>query len=133
MKDKMIQIGKENSLSITWEEACFFGFFILLSVTKGLGFYEGQKVFTLLVVPALALGLAKIMLSSYTKRQLIMQVFFLLLTAVVYYNSRELGIIFLAFTVLGMKNIPVRKVFHVGLWVWSVCAVCLSIFSFFRH
>lgn len=132
MKDKMIQIGKENSLSITWEEACFFGFFILLSVTKGLGFYEGQKVFTLLVIPALALGFAKIMLSSYTKRQLIMQVFFLLLTAVVYYNSGEPGIIFLAFTVLGMKNISVRKVFHVGLWVWSVCAVCLSIFSFFR-
>ncbi|MGN0278040.1 MAG: hypothetical protein ACI4C4_01655 [Lachnospiraceae bacterium] len=132
MKDKMIQIGKENSLTITWEEACYFGFFILLSITKGLGFYEGQKLFVLLVIPALVLGFAKIVISSYTKRQLIMQVFFLLLTAVVYYNSGELGIIFLAFTVLGMKNISVRKIFHVGLWVWSVCAVCLSIFSFFR-
>lgn len=132
MKDKMIQIGKENSLTITWEEACYFGFFILLSITKGLGFYEGQKLFVLLVIPALILGFAKIIISSYTKRQLVMQIFFLLLTAVVYYNSRELGIIFLSFTVLGMKNISVRKIFHVGLWVWSVCAVCLSIFSFFR-
>lgn len=128
----MIQIGKENSLSVTWEEVCYFGFFILLSVTKGLGFYEGQKLFALLVIPALVLGLAKIIISSYTKRQLVMQIFFLLLTAVVYYNSREPGIVFLAFTVLGMKNISVKKVFHVGLWVWSVCALCLSIFSFFR-
>lgn len=132
MKDKMIQIGKENSLSATWEEVCYFGFFILLSVTKGLGFYEGQKLFILLVIPAIVLGLAKIVISSYTKRQLAMQIFFLLLTAVVYYNSRELGIVFLALTVLGMKNISVKKVFHVGLWVWSVCAVCLSVFSFFR-
>lgn len=132
MKDKMIQIGKENSLSVTWEEVCYFGFFILLSVTKGLGFYEGQKLFILLVIPAIVLGLAKIVISSYTKRQLAMQIFFLLLTAVVYYNSRELGIVFLALTVLGMKNISVKKVFHVGLWVWSVCAVCLSVFSFFR-
>ena len=34
--------------------------------------------------------------------------------------------------VLGMKNISVKKVFHVGLWVWSLCAIVLSIFSFFR-
>ena len=63
MKDKMIQIGKENSLTITWEEACYFGFFILLSITKGLGFYEGQKLFVLLVIPALVLGFAKIIIS----------------------------------------------------------------------
>jgi hypothetical protein len=31
-----------------------------------------------------------------------------------------------------MKNISVKKVFHLGLWVWSVCAIVLSVFSFFR-
>ncbi len=132
MKEKIWTIGKENSLQITWEEALYFGFFILLSIAKGLGFYEGQKLFVLLVAPALVLGFAKVLISPYTKRQMVMQLLLLGLTAVVYYNSREPGIIFLAFTVLGMKNISVKKVFHVGLWVWSVCAVFLSIFSFFR-
>ncbi|MBP3476258.1 MAG: hypothetical protein J6K48_08090 [Lachnospiraceae bacterium] len=132
MKEELWRIGKENSLEVTMEEACYFGFFILLSITKGLGFYEGQKLFALLVIPALVLGLAKIFLSSYTKRQMVLVLFLLAMTAIVYYNSRELGIVFMAFTVLGMKNIPVKKVFHAGLWGWSVCAVFLSIFSFFR-
>lgn len=122
----------ENSIEITLAEACYFGFFILLSVTKGLGLYEGQKLFELLVFPALLLGMVKILITPYTKRQWVVQILLLLLTAVVFYNSRERGILFLAFTVLGMKNISVKRVFHVGLWVWSLCAVVLSIFSFFR-
>ena len=122
----------ENSMEMTWEEVCYFGFFILLSVTKGLGLYEGQKLFELLVLPAFLFALMKLIITPYTKRQWAMQVLLLLLTGVVFYNSHERGILFLAFMVLGMKNISVKKVFHTGLWVWSACAVFLSIFSFFR-
>lgn len=132
MREKFRRIAQDNSIEITLAEACYFGFFILLSVTKGLGLYEGQKLFELLVFPALLLGIAKILVTPYTKRQWIVQTALLILTAVVFYNSRERGILFLSFTVLGMKNISVKKVFHVGLWVWSLCAVVLSIFSFFR-
>ena len=122
----------ENSIELTWEEACYLGFFVLLSVTKGLGLYEGQKLFELLVLPAFLLGAVKLLITPYTKRQWVVQALLLLLTGIVYWNSRERGILFLAFTVLGMKNISVKKVFHTGLWVWSVCAVFLGIFSFFR-
>ncbi len=117
---------------VTWAEACYFAFFILLSVTKGLGLYEGQKLFELLVLPAFAFGFLKLLITPYTKRQWVMVTLLFLLTCIVYYNSHERGILFLAFTVLGMKNISVKKVFHLGLWVWSVCALFLSIFSFFR-
>ena len=123
------QEGKEN---ISLEELFFFGFFILLSITKGLGFYEGQKVFELLTLAAFVCGIAKIVITPYTKKQWVMQGILLLLTAITYYESRERGILFLAFLVLGMKNISVKKVFHVGLWVWSVCAILLSAFHFFR-
>ena len=44
---------KQYEKKITLQEACYYGFFILLSLAKGLGFYEGQKLFYLLVVPAL--------------------------------------------------------------------------------
>lgn len=132
MKEKICRIAQDNSIEVTLAEACYFGFFILLSITKGLGLYEGQKLFELLVFPALVLGIVKILITPYTKRQWVVQTVLLVLTAVVFYNSHERGILFLAFTVLGMKNISVKKVFHVGLWVWSLCAVVLSIFSFFR-
>lgn len=117
---------------LTIEEILFFAFFILLSITKGLGFYEGQKLFQLLIIPAFVCALLKIAISSYTKRQWITQIVLLALTALVYYESREKGILFMMFLILGMKNISVKKVFHVGLWVWSVCAIVLSIFSFYR-
>lgn len=132
MKGKLGKIARENNIELSLAEACYFGFFVLLSVTKGLGLYEGQKLFELLVIPAFLLAVVKILITPYTKRQWVMQVIFLILTALVFYNSHERGILFLAFTVLGMKNISVQKVFHVGLWVWSVCAIVLSIFSFFR-
>ncbi|MCM1123769.1 MAG: hypothetical protein NC416_14395, partial [Eubacterium sp.] len=132
MKSRLSKVIQENSIQLTLEEACFFGFFILLSITKGLGLYEGQKLFELLVIPAFLFGIVKITITPYTKRQWVMQTLLLLLTAVVFHESHERGILFLAFLVLGMKNISVKKVFHVGLWVWSLCAVVLSIFSFFR-
>ena len=132
MKNRLSKIAQENSIQMTLEEACFFGFFILLSITKGLGLYEGQKLFELLVIPAFLSAIVKIAITPYTKRQWIIQAVLLLLTAVVFHESHERGILFLAFLVLGMKNISVKKVFHVGLWVWSLCAIVLSIFSFFR-
>ena len=122
---------KKYEKTITLQEACYYGFFILLSLAKGLGFYEGQKLFYLLVFPALVLGLLKILLTPYTKRQAVLQVLFLALTAVIYYESRQIAIFFVVFTILGMKGIPVKKVLSIALWIWSVCAVVLSAVSFF--
>ncbi len=123
---------KQYERTISIQEAFYYGFFLLLSLAKGLGFYEGQKLFYLLVVPGLFLGLLKILFTPYTKGQAAVQVFFLGLTAVIYLSSHQLAIFFVAFTVLGMKGMSVKKLVPIALWVWSVCAVALSVFSFFR-
>lgn len=128
----MSNLAKQTGKKIKMEEAFFWGFFILLSLAKGLGFYEGQKLFMLLVVPGLLCGLLKILASPYTRKQLSMLTILFSMTALVYCCSRATGILFVAFLVLGMKGISVKRAFHVGLWVWAVCAVFLSIFSFFR-
>lgn len=127
----MMEHMKQYEKTITLQEACYYGFFVLLSLAKGLGFYEGQKLFYLLVVPALALGFLKILLTPYTKRQAVLQILFLALVAVIYYESRQIAIFFVAFTVLGMKGISVKKVLHIALWVWAVCGAALSAVSFF--
>lgn len=123
---------RQYERTINIQEALFYGFFILLSLAKGLGFYQGQKLFYLLMVPAMLLGLLKLLLTPYTKRQAVFQILFLGLTAVIYLSSHQLAIFFVAFTVLGMKGISVKKLIPIALWVWSACAVVLSIFSFFR-
>lgn len=123
---------KQYEKTITIQEALYYGFFILLSLAKGLGFYEGQKLFVLLTAPALLLGFLKIVFTPYTKRQAVLQVILVLLTAIVYWLSHQIAVLFVAFAVLGMKGMSVKKVLHIGLWVWSACAVALSLFSFFR-
>ena len=119
-------------IKLTLEELFYYAFFILLSITKGLGFYEGQAVFKLLVIPAFICVLIKIFITPYTKQQWIAQLALLFFTAFIYFESRQLGILFIMFTILGMKNISIKKVFKIGLWTWSICAIVLSIFSFFR-
>lgn len=128
----MKNLMKQFAIKMTMQEAFFWGFFFLLSLAKGLGFYEGQKLFVLLVVPGLLCGLLKILATPYTARQLGMVTVLFSLTALVYCRSHALGIVFVTFLVLGMKGISMEKVFHAGLWIWSVCAVFLSVFSFFR-
>lgn len=120
MKHGVREATLENSIEATWQEVYFFGFFIILSVTKGLGLYEGQWLFELLVFLAFLCGGAKILITPYTKRQWIMQILLFTLTAVVYYNSRERGVLFLAFLVLGMKGISVKKFF---MWDFG-CGRC---------
>ncbi len=117
---------------LTLDETLYLGFFVLLSIAKGLGLYEGQKLFILLVVPALLCGGIKILLSSYTKRQWTALLLLLVLTGLVYVQSMELGIFFIMFMILGMKHVSLRKVLRIGLWVWPVCAVVLCLISFTR-
>ena len=68
----VINMNEKTMKMISLEELLYFGFFLLLSITKGFGFYDGQKLFLLLVIPALLLGLGKILLTPYTKRQWVM-------------------------------------------------------------
>lgn len=121
-----------NMNKLTLDEFLYLGFFILLSIAKGLGLYEGQKLFILLVIPALLCGGLKILLSFYTKRQWAALVLLLSLTVLVYVQSLELGIFFIMFMVLGMKKVSLQNVLRTGLWVWSVCAVALCLISFTR-
>lgn len=118
--------------TLTLDEMLYFGFFILLSVAKGFGFYEGQKAFILLCLPAFGLAFLKILFTSYTRRQWVMQTLLFLLTMIVYYRSREIGIFFIMFMIMGMKNISVKKVFRIGLWVWALCSIVLCLASFTR-
>lgn len=127
------EINKDFNINkITVEEVVYFAFFIILSVTKGFGFYEWQKAFILLIIPAFFFGLLKVLISGYTRRQMIIVIALLILTAIVLYKSGEVGILFVMFMILGMKNISVEKVLRLGLWVWTICSIVLCVVQFFR-
>lgn len=125
-------MSEKRTKKIPLEEILYFGFFLLLSVTKGFGLYDGQKLFLLMITPALLCGMLKVLITPYTRKQWVIVGALLLMTVIIYYQSREKGILFIMFMILGMKNISLGKVMRTGLWVWSLCAVLLSAFSCFR-
>lgn len=128
--EKAINRGFDTG-KITTDELVYFAFFIILSVTKGFGFYEWQKMFILLIIPAFFFGLLKILISRYTKRQRVIVIALLILTAIICYESGEVGILFVMFMILGMKDISVDRVMRLGLWVWTICATVSCIVRFF--
>lgn len=125
-------MSEKITKKIPLEEILYFGFFLLLSIAKGFGLYDGQKLFLLFALPAIFCGLLKVLITPYTRRQWAVTGILLLMTVLVYWQSREKGILFIMFMILGMKNISLGKVMRTGLWVWSLCTAALSIFSFFR-
>lgn len=127
----MLERYKKYETKMPIQEAFFYGFFFLLSVTKGFGFYEWQKPFILLVIPALILGFLKVLFTPYTKKQAVVVFLLLLLTAVVFLRSHQIAVFFVAFTVLGMKGMSLKKILHLAAWVWTVCAILLSCVCFF--
>ena len=110
---------------ISISEICYFTFFVLLLVAKGIGLYDGQSIFKVLLVVAMLFWSIKMILTAYTWRELAMIVFLLVLSGGVYLVSGEKGALLYVMMIVGTKNIPIRKLFKVGLVSWG-CAFGLT-------
>lgn len=121
---------KEKSVRCT--EPLFYAYFIVLSLVKGMGLYEGQFIFEVCVALAIAFGIAKVLFTPYTKLQWCVQIVGLLLMLATYFCSREKGILFFGLLILGMKGISAKKIMRVSLWVWSFCGIFQCLINFTR-
>ena len=101
-------------------EICYYIFFVLLLVAKGAGLYDGQAVFKLFLVIAMLFWSAKMILTAYTIRELVTVSLLLVLGGIVYLVSGEKGALLYIMMVTGLKNIPVKRVFTVGIASWGL-------------
>ena len=124
MSDKMINVKSGEIL--------YWLFFGSLFLAKGLGLYDGQAVFKLILLFAMACLFLKICMEKYTLGEYFKIFFILLFTGITYLNSGEKGLVLCGFMMIGMKYVDVKRVFRIGLIIWSFSFFLITFTSLFH-
>ena len=102
------------------QEIAYFGFFGILLIAKGIGLYEGMPLFNVcLVLAVLFLG-CKFLLTDYTLKEWGMIFLFTLISFLAYRTTGEKAVIITVLTILGMKNIPVKRLLRFAFVIWTI-------------
>ena len=127
-----MKMESTNRLSASMGEILYWFFFGALLFAKGIGLYDGQAVFKLVLVFAAAcLGL-KIATDKYTMAEMLKILAVISLTAATYLMSGEKGMLLYGMMMAGLKYVDIRKVFLVGCVLWTAAFLGITFFSLFR-
>lgn len=111
---------KTGKVKISRTELFYYLFFGILFAAKGVGMTEGEKLFTLCMLAAAACLAVKLCLTAHTIKEWIVMAALVLLGVLIYLSSGEKAAVFAVLVIIGMKNIPVKRLFSVCLGIWSV-------------
>lgn len=114
-----------NSIEISLGELLYYGFFGALFAAKGVGLETSQWPFKVCVVIAAVCFLGKLCVTKHTVKQWLIMGLFVLLGVLIYFNSGELAALTAVLVIIGMKDVPLRRLFRVCLLIWS-CTFALS-------
>lgn len=114
------QIGYKREMRISLEEILYYGFFGILFAAKGVGLEYGQKLFTVCICAALLCLVGKLCLTRHTVKEWFVMLALVLLGILIYFHSGEQAALAAALVVIGMKNVPVKRLFSVCLGIWGI-------------
>ena len=105
---------------ITLSEICYYIFFALLLSAKGIGLYDGQGVFKIILVIALFFWIGKMALTEYSLKEILVMGALLLAGMLSYYYSGDKAALIAVMVITGMKNIPIKRLWKLGLICFSI-------------
>ncbi|MCR4990570.1 MAG: hypothetical protein K6A38_06890 [Lachnospiraceae bacterium] len=112
--------GSNNKLnSFTVRELLYYAYFAVMLTTKGFGFYVGQKVYTLSLIIGAILIIAKILCTKHSLYEWAVIVLLCALGVAIYFHSDEVGAMIIIATVIGMKDVSLKKVMALGACIWA--------------
>lgn len=101
-------------------ELCYDLFFVSLLFAKGIGLYDGQTLFKVVLVFAGICWLIKVVLTKYVAKELIISVFLLMLGVITYRVSGDKGLLLYIMMITGTKNVSSKRIFKLGLITWGI-------------
>lgn len=122
----------EKNLHVTLGETLYWLFFGSLFLAKGLGFYDGQAVFKLILVFAVGCLFLKLCIEKYTIGEYFRILFVVLLTGITYLNSGEKGLLLCGLMMIGMKYVDMKRVFQIGTVIWTMSFLFITCSSLFH-
>lgn len=132
MTQNQCETGKRSNRRICTGEILYYLFFGSLLFAKGIGLYDGQTVFKLVLIFASACLLLKLLIEEYTLAEYAAIVVILGLTGLTYVTSGEKGLLLYGMMAVGMKNVDIKRVFKLGTVLWTVAFLGTTITSLFH-
>ena len=98
-------------------------FFFLMISAKGIGLDSGDRLYYILSAAACLCVGVKLALTKYRMREIAAMALLCAIAFAAYRNSGRLGIVLTVLTVIGMKDMDVKKLFRLGTVVYGICFV----------
>ena len=124
----------ENTKKVTVSigEILYWLFFGSLLFAKGIGLYDGQAAFKLVLVFSCLCLMAKLAIEKYTVPEMIKIIAVIGLTGITYIVSGEKGLFLYGLMMVGMKYVDIKRLFAVGTIIWTIAFCSLTISSLFH-
>lgn len=125
----MIQQAKKNELVFNIAEIVYYLYFFIMAFAKGMGLYDGMWPYTAALVLGAVLVACKLALTEHTLAEWLLVLGLLALGILICHNSGEKGALIYISMIVAMKNVPVRRVFSIGLVVWGITFIAQTILT----
>ena len=102
------------------KELSYYGFFILMILAKGIGLDSGDRLYYVLSIAACLCVGCKLILTKYNKKQIVAMILLGVIAFAAYRNSGRMGILLSVLTILGLKDMDGKKLFKLGVGVYTV-------------
>lgn len=114
-----MNVKDRYSISCNLRETAFYIYFAIMLTCKGIGLYEGMPAYNLCLVASTGVLFFKLLLDDYNIKEMAGMAVLALLGLFIWRNSGEKGPFLYILLMIGMKGIPVKRVFRLGCFIWS--------------
>lgn len=105
--------------SFTLGEWLYYIFFTLLMIGKSIGLNANNKVLQFMTILAFIMLLIKLLITQYTKREIIICGILIAIGLISYLSSGREGVLLTIITIVGLKNISYRRILYLTLIIRS--------------
>ena len=119
-----------DNVKVKVSELLFYIFAGSLLFAKGMGFYEGQWPFDLLVIVAYVAFTIRVLVTRQNIYTLLVTLIATFLGIIIYHNSGEMGALFHLTFLVGMIGISDRRIWKGAYYIWILTFVVQFITSF---
>ena len=125
----MTQQANKNVLILNIAEIVYYFYFFIMAFAKGMGLYDGMWPYTAALLLGALLIVCKLVLTEHTLAEWLFVLGMLALGILVWHNSGEKGALIYIAMIVAMKNVPVKRVFSLGLAVWGITFIAQIILA----
>lgn len=112
-------IKDKNKTTFSLQEMLYYAFFGCLLFAKGIGLYEGMTLFNAFIILSLIFIGVKFLLTDYSVMEWVIIVLVMLCSVLSYLETGEKAVVITAITVLGIKNVPLKRILKVAFGIWT--------------